>query len=88
MKLILAIVRDSEDAAVTGQLVNHGFRVTRMASTGGFLRRGYVTLMIGLEDDKVQSAIDLLRETCRTPVEQGQHHVTLFVLNTSHFEQV
>jgi uncharacterized protein YaaQ len=88
MKLILAIVRDSDDATVTGELVSHSFRVTRMASTGGFLRRGYVTLLIGVEDDKVQSAIDLLRETCCGPVEEGMHHVTLFVLNTSHFEQV
>ena len=88
MKLILAIIRDSDDAPVTGQLVNKGFRVTRMASTGGFLRRGNVTLMIGVEDDKLQSAIDTLHEACSDPTEQGMHRATLFVLNTTHFEQV
>jgi uncharacterized protein YaaQ len=88
MKLILAIVRDSDDATVTGALVNNGFRVTRMASTGGFLRRGKVTLMIGVEDDKLEAAVNVLRVTCCTPPEEDQHHATMFVLNAAHFEQV
>ena len=88
MKLILAIVRDSDDATVTGALVNRGFRVTRMASTGGFLRRGKVTLMIGVEDDKLEDAVSVLRETCCTPADEEQHRATMFVLNAAHFEQV
>ena len=87
MKLILAIVRDSDDEAVINQLVSHGLRVTRVASTGGFLRRGNVTLMIGVEDDKVQSTVDLLKETC-CPPEGDQHRATLFIVNAPYFEQV
>jgi uncharacterized protein YaaQ len=87
MKLIFAIVRDRDDANVINQLVAQGHRVTRVASTGGFLRRGNVTLLIGTEADQVQPVFDLIRETCHTP-DPGQHRATLFVLDAAHFEQV
>lgn len=86
MKLIIAIVRDVDAGPVTDQLVAHGYRVTRVASTGGFLRRGNVTLLIGVEQH-VQPVIDILRDTCSLP-EPDQHRATLFVVDASHFEQV
>ena len=87
MKLIIAIVRDVDAGPVTDQLVAHGYRVTRVASTGGFLRRGNVTLLVGVEQQHVQPVIDVLRDTC-SPPEPGQHRATLFVVDASHFEQV
>lgn len=88
MKMIIAIVRDVDDARVIDRLVAESYRVTRVASTGGFLRRGNVTLLIGVEGEgKVQAVIDLLRETC-SPAEPGQHRATIFVVNAQHFEQV
>jgi uncharacterized protein YaaQ len=89
MKMILAIVRDVDDERVTSQLVAQGYRVTRMASTGGFLRRGNVTLLIGVEgEEQVQKVIDLLRETCSPTDSQQKYRATLFVVNAEHFEQV
>jgi uncharacterized protein YaaQ len=87
MKLILAIVRDTDDEPVINQLVSQGLRVTRVASTGGFLRRGNVTLMIGVEDDKLEMTLDLLRKAC-CPPEPNQHRATLFVVNAPYFEQI
>lgn len=87
MKLIIAIVRDVDAGPVIDQLVTHGHRVTRVASTGGFLRRGNVTLIIGVEEQHVQPVIDILRDTC-SPPEPGQHRAILFVVDASHFEQV
>lgn len=87
MKLIIAIIRDTDDVRVLDQLVAKGHRVTRVASTGGFLRRGNVTLFIGVEAEQVQSVIDLLRETC-SPPEPNQHRATVFVVDAPHFEQV
>jgi uncharacterized protein YaaQ len=87
MKLVIAIVRDVDAGPVTEQLVTHGHRVTRVASTGGFLRRGNVTLLIGVEEQHVQPVIDVLRETC-SPPEPGQYRATIFVVDASHFEQV
>lgn len=87
MKLMIVIVRDVDAAAVVDRLVSEGYRVTRIASTGGFLRRGNVTLLIGVEAERVEGVIRLLRETC-SPPEPGQHRATLFVVNATHFEQL
>jgi len=87
MKLVIAIVRDVDAGSVVEQLVAGEYRVTRVASTGGFLRRGNVTLLVGVEAQQVQPIIDLLRETC-TPPEPGQNRATIFVVDSPHFEQV
>ncbi len=88
MKMIIAIVRDIDDGRVIDQLVTRQYRVTRVASTGGFLRRGNVTLLIGVENqEQVQAVLDVLRETC-SPPEAGQHRATVFVVDAQHFEQI
>jgi uncharacterized protein YaaQ len=87
MKLIFAIIRDRDDVAVLNALVSQGHRVTRVASTGGFLRRGNVTLLIGTEQEKVQPVIDLIRETAQAP-EGNEHRATIFVMNATHYEQI
>ena len=88
MKLIIAIVRDIDDGRVIDRLVSQGYRVTRLATTGGFLRRGNVTLLVGVEgDDQVQAVFDLLQETC-SPADPDHHRATLFVVNAHHFEQI
>ncbi len=87
MKLVIAIVHDVDAGPVVEQLVARKYRVTRVASTGGFLRRGNVTLLVGVEEQHVQPVIDVLKETC-SPPEPGQHRATVFVVDTPHFEQV
>ncbi|HVM72478.1 MAG TPA: cyclic-di-AMP receptor [Anaerolineales bacterium] len=87
MKLILAIVRDSDSDSVTQGLTSASFRVTRVASTGGLLRRGMTTLLIGLDADQVESAIQILRQTC-TPATEGSKRATIFVVPVDRFEQI
>ena len=87
MKLIIAILRDVDAGPVIDQLVTQEYRVTRVASTGGFLRRGNVTLLIGVETERVDAAVDVLRQTCSSP-DPGQHRATVFVVDAPHFEQV
>jgi len=87
MKLIIAIVRDIDAGNVIEQLVTQGHRVTRVASTGGFLRRGNVTLLIGAEEQQVQPVVDVLRDAC-SPPEPGHRRATVFVVDAPHFEQV
>ena len=87
MKLVIAIVQDVDAGPVIEQLITHRHRVTRVASTGGFLRWGNATLLIGTEEEHVDPIIDILRDTC-TPPESGQHRATIFVVNAPHFEQV
>lgn len=88
MKLIIAIIRDEDSEPVSQALVSAGFRVTRIASTGGFLRRGSTTLMIGVENEKVDEAIERVRESCTPAVEPGLKRATLFVLNVDRFIQI
>jgi uncharacterized protein YaaQ len=88
MKMIVAIIRDSDNEAVSQALVTGGFRVTRIASTGGFLRRGSSTLMIGVEDDKVEAAIQVLKDNTMPPEEAGANRATLFVIPVEHYTQV
>lgn len=87
MKLIIAIIRDVDAGPVVDELVAKGYRVTRVASTGGFLRRGNVTLLIGVEDQRVEPVVDVFRDTCSTP-DPGQHRATIFVVDAPYFEQI
>ncbi len=87
MKLVITIIRDTDDANVINHLVERGYRVTRVASTGGFLRRGNVTLLIGAETNQVQEVMELLRAVC-SPPETGYHRATVFVVDAQDFVQV
>ena len=67
MKMIYAIVRNDNEDDVVSQLTQHHYSVTRLSTTGGFLRKGNTTLMIGVEDEKVDEVISLIKQEC------GQH---------------
>jgi uncharacterized protein YaaQ len=86
MKLILAVIRDIDSESVIRTLIKSGYRVTRLASTGGFLRRGNMTLMIGVDEGEEQKVIELMRSAVGPP-EREQHRVTLFILNATGSEQ-
>jgi uncharacterized protein YaaQ len=88
MKLMFVVVNYNDADAVVQALVDNNFRVTRVASTGGFMRRGNVTLMIGVEEMMVQVVIDLLHQVCFRPPEDSQHRATIFVVDMPVFEQI
>ena len=60
MKLILAIVSNDDASAVSSVLTSENFSVTRLATTGGFLRAGNTTMIVGTEDDKVDHCIEII----------------------------
>ncbi len=87
MKLIFAILKDDDVDTVVQALTSASFRVTRVASTGGFFRKGSTTLLIGVDDDQVQAAIEVLREN--TTIEPNEpKRATVFVVPVSQFEQL
>jgi len=63
MKLIIAIVPDNESDTVSQALTSAAYRVTQVASTGGFLRRGNATLLIGIEDEQLEDALQIIRQS-------------------------
>lgn len=85
MKLIIAIVKDTDNEAVSHALTAEKFRVTYVASTGGFLRRGQSTLMIGVEDENLEKALELIRTNVTPASESDDRRTTIFVLNVNHF---
>ena len=61
MKMITAIINRDDTSAVVGNLTKSGFSVTKLATTGGFLKSGNMTLIIGTEDENVQTVIDIIK---------------------------
>ena len=66
MKLIICIVQDQDSGALMDELMDEGFRITKLASTGGFLKAGNTTLLTGVEDDQVDQALKIIEENCKT----------------------
>ncbi len=83
--MIIAIVRDRDTNPVSTALTSAEFRVTHIASTGGFLRRGNSTLFIGLDDEKVDQALEIIRTNLEPADDSEQKRATLFVLNVNQF---
>ncbi len=88
MKLIVAILHHTDGEDVLRALTEAHFGVTRIASSGGFLRRGNATLLIGVEADQVASAIQLIRANSAPPVDPGLKRAAVFVLNVEQYERV
>ena len=66
MKLIIAIVQDEDASRLVSSLMNEGFGVTKLATTGGFLRAGNTTLLVGVEDDKYDAAMGVIEKICKS----------------------
>lgn len=65
MKLLLIVVQDSDVNALMDDLIDKGFRVTRLSSTGGFLKSGNTTIFMGVEDDKLDQCIEIIESNCK-----------------------
>jgi len=87
MKMLVAIINDEDAESVTRGLTDVNLCVTRIASTGGFLRQGRSTLMVGVEKGKVDLAIQTIQDNCAPTVDPILTRARIFVLNVEHFEQ-
>ncbi len=84
MKLMIAIVNDADYDPIARQLTDAQYRVTCIASTGGLFRRGSTTLLIGLEEEKINRAVEIIREFSNAEG-QGTHKATIFILNIKEY---
>lgn len=71
MKLILAIIQDEDAGEVISHLNEKGFQVTRLATKGSFLRAGNTTLMTGVEEEKLEEALKIIKENSKTRTQQA-----------------
>ncbi|MHC1785164.1 MAG: cyclic-di-AMP receptor [Anaerolineaceae bacterium] len=96
MKLIITILPDDHTEPVSKALTAGDLRVTQIASTGGFLRKGASTLLIGVEDGQVERAIEIIKVNSHLAKEKAENaasnhetgKTTIFVLNVSQFIQI
>ena len=81
MKLIIAIVQDEDASRLISSLMNEGYSATKLATTGGFLRSGNTTLLLGVDDNKFDGAMAVIEEV----MVGGE---TIFVLNVEQFTKI
>lgn len=66
MKLVIAIVQDEDAPKLIDNLMGNNFRVTKLATTGGFLKSGNTTLLIGVEDEKRDDVLNIINKLCKS----------------------
>ncbi len=66
MKLVLCIIHNRDKGKITEELIKAGFKFTVIASTGGFLKEGNTTFLIGVAEDEVDAVISLVGKDCKS----------------------
>ncbi len=88
MKMIVAMVDDTISSEITNALLEGNYRVTEMATTSGFLRGGATTLMVGVDDDLVEKALQIIRDTVPKTSDPENKIATIYVLNVKNFNRL
>lgn len=94
MKLVIAIVQNDFVTNVMKGLTDKKYRVTKLSSTGGFLKAGNTTLLIGTEDENTQEIKEIIKEQCKKQkstrkkesVKDG--YANIFILNMDQFKKI
>lgn len=94
-KLVIAVIQNEVADAVVDGLLEADFRTTRLASTGGFLRRGNTTLMIGADEGQVDTVLSIIRQSARSGMPQPESGdgapaaaATVFVLDLEEYQRL
>jgi uncharacterized protein YaaQ len=95
MNLVLSIVRNEDADRIVGGLLAAGHRVTRINTAGVFLRRRNVTLLVGVEEAKVDEVLQIIEANCRlrleaSPTSEGMpaYGATTFVLDAARLVRI
>ena len=95
MHLVMAILQNDDADMVSGGLLAAGHRLTRLNTAGGFLRRGNVTLLTGVQGDQVNDVLRVIQANCRLHTEARPHEAgmpmysaTVFVLEAVRFDRL
>lgn len=90
MKLILAIIQDHIAQDVLNELSENKIRATRLSSTGGFFRKGNTTILIGIEEEKLDRVKEMILNISKNKetVDDKTANTVMFVLNMDQFIRV
>lgn len=65
MKLVLAIIQDQDATRLSAAFIDNNVRATKLSSTGGFLRAGNSTYIVGVEDERVPAVLEIIKHNCQ-----------------------
>ncbi|GFN35718.1 cyclic-di-AMP receptor [Tepidimicrobium xylanilyticum] len=94
MKLVIAIVQDENAPKLIKSLTAKEYRTTKLSSTGGFLKSGNTTLLIGVEDDKMDEVVDIIKAECKyKKIDNGKEEVdvcgaNIFILDAEDYRKI
>ncbi|MEW8973834.1 MAG: cyclic-di-AMP receptor [Tissierellaceae bacterium] len=94
MKLVIAIIQDEYINKVIRALMEKKIRTTKLSSTGGFLKSGNTTLLIGTEEKDIPKIVEIIKAQCKsTKVKEGDNEVTvgganLFILDIDEYVKI
>ena len=90
MKLILAIIQDHIAQDVLNELSENKIRATKLSSTGGFFRKGNTTILIGIEEEKLDRVKEMILNISKNKetVDDNTANTVMFVLNMDQFIRV
>lgn len=77
MKMILAIIQDKDANRLANRFIDQNIRATKLSSTGGFLKAGNATFIIGIEDERVDEVLKIIEETSKARKSYVQSPITL-----------
>ena len=84
MKLIIAIVQDDDATRLLNSLMDEGFSATKLATTGGFLRAGNTTLLIGIDEKRFDEALAIIEKVCKSRKQLSTHPTSMTGVNTNY----
>jgi uncharacterized protein YaaQ len=64
VKLVVAVVHNEDAGALVDALLEREHRATRLHSSGGFLKQSNATVLVGIDDDKVDEVLEIIRANC------------------------
>ena len=77
MKLIIAIVNNDDSAVVSSALTRENYTVTKLSTTGGFLKSGNTTLLAGVDDSRFQDCLGIIEKICKSRKQIATSPVTM-----------
>jgi len=103
MRLVAAMVQDADVMDLLNALIEHGFRATRIETTGGFLRGSNSMILVGVAGQEVEDVLRIIRSHCHTrkqlvtpteapflneAIEVEIGGAVVFVWDIGHFERI
>ncbi|MBE6082087.1 MULTISPECIES: cyclic-di-AMP receptor [Tissierellales] len=94
MKLIIVIIHNEDENRLIKELIKNRYQATKLSSTGGFLKSGNTTLLVGAEDEKVEEIVDIIKSVCRKETKNKENRkdeqggTNIFIMNVDKFRKM